>query len=57
MSIESSDVPPDWNTMDFGRLMIRRQQSTQFCHETELKRTYKTLNNGWSIKLNTKACR
>ena len=27
---ESSDVPLDWNTMDIGRLMIDKQQSTQF---------------------------
>ena len=40
--------------MDIGRLMICKQQSTQFCHETELKRTHKTLNDGWSIKLKKK---
>ena len=51
---KSSDVPSDWNTTDIGGLMIHKQQSTQFCHEIELKRTYKTLNNRWSIKLNTK---
>jgi hypothetical protein len=45
------------DSMDIERLMIRKQQSTQFYHETKLKRTYKTLNDGWSIKLNTKACR
>ena len=52
-----SDVALDWNTMDIGRLMIRKQQSTQFCHETKLKWINKTLNDEWSIKLNTKACR
>ena len=51
---ESSDVTPDWNTTDIGCLMIRKQQSTQFCHKTELKRTHKTLNDGWSIKQNKK---
>jgi hypothetical protein len=34
---ESSDVPPDWNTTYIGRLMIRKQYSTQFCYKTELK--------------------
>ena len=41
-------------TMDIGHLTIHKQQSTQFCHETELKRTNKILNDGRSIKLNTK---
>ena len=54
---ESSDVPLNWNTMDIGHLMIRKQQSTQFFHKIELKRTHKTLNDGWSIKLNTKTCK
>ena len=54
---ESSDVPPDSNTMDIGHLMIRKQQSIQFCHKIEWKRTHKTLNDRWNIKLNTKACR
>ena len=43
---ESSDVPLDWNTTNIGRLMIRKQQSTQFCHEIELKLINKTLNDG-----------
>ena len=42
VSTQSSDVPPDWNTMDIGLLVIHKQQSTQFCHETELKQTHKT---------------
>jgi hypothetical protein len=41
---QSSDVPPDWNTMDIGHFMIHKQQ--KFCHKTELKRTHKTLNDG-----------
>jgi hypothetical protein len=51
---ESSDVPSDWNTTDIGRLIIRKQQSTQFCQKIKLKQTHKTLNDGWSIELNTK---
>ena len=44
---------PGQITTDIGCLTIHKQQSTQFCHETELKRTNKTLNDGWSINLNT----
>jgi hypothetical protein len=43
---QSSNVPPNWNTTDIGHLMIHKQQLTQFCHETKLKRTHKTLNDG-----------
>jgi hypothetical protein len=45
VSTQSSDVLPNWNTTDIGRLMIRKQQSIQFCHETKLKQTHKTLND------------
>ena len=43
-SIESSDVSRTITT-DIGRLMIHKQQSIQFCYETELKRTHTTLND------------
>ena len=33
-------------TTDISRLVIRKQQSTQFCHEIELERTHTTLNDG-----------
>ena len=42
-SLESSDV--SLITTDIGRLMIRKQQSPQFCHETKLKQIHKTLND------------
>ena len=41
-------------TTDIGLLTIHKQQTTQFCHESELKQKNKTLKNEWSIKLNTK---
>ena len=41
-------------TTDIRHLTIHKQQSTQFYHETEFKQTNKILNDGWSIKLNTK---